>query len=291
LDWPRAKIILIICFFVGNLILGHQLWIQRRGHVAFDEILPRVEGDEEDTVVDQLGDKEIHLDTPVPTETPRLYPLRLSRHQPDVQILRDAFFADEEMEEVIIGGRLSGYRDDEAVLVVGGSGAVRYQKSTADIETEELTSEEVIRVTESFMEDERIAPVDSQFDYWEKIGSGNYVVYYYQQYREIPIYGGGIMLKLEGGTLREYQRVWYDALGPTSQARNVIPASRAISANIPRIAEIVEEESTIVEITLGYYAGMSDDEEWVSEPTWRLRFEDGDLIYINAFTGAIEWPL
>gem|GEM_PF-5490830 len=290
MDWARAKNILIICFLAGNVILSYQLWMEHRHTAALDDILPRIER-EVDGLQEQLQEKGLRLETGLPTETPRLYPLRLARHDPDVEQLRDAFFAEREAESVIVGGRLSGYQSDEAVLVVGGSGTIRFRQSIADA-GEDLEARDAINLAESLLTDERVGPAGVKYDYWQETRPGHYLVYFYQQYRDLPVYGGGVMVKIEGDQIREYQCLWYEVLGPTLQARTVISASRAVSSNLPRIAAVADEQegAAITEVSLGYYAGVSPEDEEVAHPVWRIRLDDGELLFINAFTGAMEWP-
>ena len=290
MDWPRAKTILIICFFAGNLILGHQLWIDQRGTPLLVEVLKRSE-DESVALADQLEQLGLELKEDLPSDSPRMYALALSRREPEVEALRNALFPPDEGEPVIIGGRLSGHQTDDAVLVIGASGAVRFQQTHLP-RGMGLSPEEATSLSNAFLSDRRLGPPGMEFDYLSRIESDQFIAFYYQKYREWPIYGGGITVRLQGDQVRGYQHLWYNALGYTGRARDVISASRAILANIQRIsAASGDERAAIVEVSLGYYAGMSSEQQWVADPVWRIRMENGVLVFINAYTGAIEWPL
>ncbi|NLA26320.1 MAG: hypothetical protein GX878_02885, partial [Firmicutes bacterium] len=43
-----------------------------------------------------------------------------------------------------------------------------------------------------------------------------------------------------------------------------------------------------VKAELGFYSRDYDAEEWEVPPVWRFLFEDGEISYINAFTGNLE---
>lgn len=290
LDWPRAKSILIICFFVGNLILGYQLWVQHRGIPVLEEVLARDDERASVAVADKLEEAGLYLEVALPTETPRMYPLKLSRDEPDVQDLRTALFGTDNVEPVIIGGRLSGYRSGEAILVVGGSGAVRFQR-TAARGGGYSSPDEALQLADSFLDDAALGPAGLRFDYSKEKKPGSFIIFYCQDHRDRPIYGGGIMVIAEGGQIREYQRLWFEVLGHTDRARTVISAATAISANVARIAAAGSPPARITGISLGYHAGMSTEEVWTADPVWRVRLHDDIMIFINAFTGAIEWPL
>lgn len=290
MDWPRAKTILIICFFAGNLILGHQLWEDQRGTPLLVEVLKRSE-DESVAVAEQLEQVGLELKEDLPTDTPRMYSLTLSRRKPEVEELRKALFASDEGEPVIIGGRLSGHQTDDAVLVIGASGAVRYQRTDLPSGMD-LSPEEAKSVSNSFLSDGRLGLPGMEFDYLRRIEPNQFFAFYFQEHRDWPIYGGGITVRVQGDQVRGYQHLWYNALGYTGRARDVISASLAISANIQRISAAAgNERAAIVEVTLGYYAGMSSEQQWVADPVWRIRLENGVLVFINAYTGAIEWSL
>ncbi|MFO8061169.1 MAG: two-component system regulatory protein YycI [Bacillota bacterium] len=264
--------------------------MERRGSPLLDEVLQRSEDEALVTLADKLEQVGLELRGELPTEASRMYSLKLTRHQPDVEQLRQALFPPDAGEAVIIGGRLSGHQTEDAVLVLGASGTVRFQRS--HLSGVDLSPEEARSLSDSFLSDRRLGPPGMQYDYLSRVESGQYMVYYCQQHRGRPVYGGGITVRVQGDRVRGYQQLWYNALGYTGRARAVIPASQAISANVQRISAAAgEEKAAIIEVTLGYYAGMSSDEEWTADPVWRLRLENGALVFINAFTGAIEWPL
>ncbi len=291
MDWPRAKTILIICFFAGNLILGHQLWMEQRGSPLLDEVLQRSEDEALVVLADKLEQVGLELRGELPAEASRMYSLKLSRHEPAVEMLRRALFPPDEGEPVIIGGRLRGHQTDDAILVVGVSGAVRFQRTHRSTGGD-LSAEEAESLSTSFLLDRGLGLPGMQFDYVSRVEPDQYIVFYCQEHRGRPIYGGGIMVLVQGDQVRGYQQLGYTAVGHTGRARAVIPASQAISANMQRISTAAgDERAAIVEVTLGYYAGMSPEDEWTVDPVWRLRLENGVLVFINAFTGAIEWPL
>ena len=294
MEWSKAKTILIICFLVGNLILGYQLYGDPRDHLEKDGEVLWAPGTEEtsQSLRKAFADLDIEVEVSIPEDAPRMYALSVEHDEPEVKDFKQAFFSSgEEVENILVGGRLGGYRTEEAVLVLAGSGALRFQRVDS-VEEEDMDHEEVREVAESFLDRPGLRPGSIQFDY-KHLGEDIFSLFYTQFYRDTPIYGGGIVVNVKGGEVREYQRLWYRVTGYAGRLRQVMSATHAISENLMRIVKMIEESDAekIVDINLGYYAGTKQQEEkWHAEPVWRIRLDDSSIIFINAFSGVIEWP-
>ena len=49
-----------------------------------------------------------------------------------------------------------------------------------------------------------------------------------------------------------------------------------------------ETGESIVDFSLGYYTREYDAQRWEIPPVWRIRLNNGEIYYINAFTGNPE---
>ncbi len=287
MDWARAKTILILLFMVGNILLGYQLWINTRG---VDGVAYVMGQDPEAPLLDDLADFGLNSEAEIPEDTPRLYRLRLTPAEVDLDSLRAALFGAASGEEIIIGGEVGGYRSGEVLLIRGGPGAIRY-RSGSTAPGEEMDTEKAESIAEEFLSHPALRPTGMEYDYSLPISNGAMVqINYRQEHRDLPLFGGGVILRVGEDGIAEYQRLWFDVRGNVGTPTQVLSASAAISANLPRLAQLVPE-GTLVEVALGYYAGMSDAPEWEVDPAWRLRFKDGTVVIVNAYTGAVEWPL
>ncbi len=287
MNWSRAKSILILLFLVGNIILGYQLWTDRRGVNAVGYVIG---GDFDVTLEDRLDEHGIALETAVPESTPRMYSLRLAPASIDLDSMRSALFGDAEVTAIPAEGSVAGYQADTGVLVRGGPGAVRY-RSHEEEPVGPLDQARARDTVDSFLEPPALRPANMVYDYTRFAPDGDRAhVYYRQEYEEYPIFGGGGMVIVTELGVEEYQHIWFDVRGPVGTLQQILPAERAITVNLPRVADLGGEEA-LVEILLGYYAGMADAPEWEVHPVWRLRFEDGTVIIVNALTGAVKWPL
>ncbi|MFO7942250.1 MAG: two-component system regulatory protein YycI [Bacillota bacterium] len=287
MDWSRAKSILIVLFLLANVVLGYQLLSNMRGTDGVAYVMGE---DPETPLSEKLAEVGVSLDTDLPEETPRLYRLRVTPADVNLEPMRSALFGTGSVESILVGGEVAGYRSDEGLLIAGAPGAVRYRSDTAQT-GERVSEDRARRLAESFLEPPSLRPSGMVFDHAHPSSDGeNFIVNYRQEYRGRPLFGGGILLQVDSSGVREYQRLWYEVRGSVGSASQVLSASAAITANLTRIGQLAPE-GELVEVLLGYYAGMSEEEDWEIEPAWRLRFESGTVIIVNAFTGAVEWPL
>ena len=287
MNWSRAKTILIVFFFVGNLILGYQLWSDQRGVDGAAYVMGR---DPEISLEERMWEHDLSLEAGIPDETPRLYRLQLSPAEVDLDAMRRALFGDAPVEPIMVGGEPGGYRGEDGLLVTGGPGAVRY-RAMGPTSTEPVGEARARELTEAFLEGRALRPSGMTYDYaYGSTDDGRVVVYYRQEDRGLPIFGGGAILRVAADAVIEYQRLWVSVGGNLGSPEPVLSASGALTANLPRIAQIVPG-GVLVEALLGYYSPMTEAAEWEAEPAWRFRFKDGTVIIVNAFTGAVEWPL
>ncbi len=287
MNWSRAKTILILFFFVGNLILGYQLWSDQGGVDGAGYVMGR---DPEISLQERMRDYDLSLEAEMPEETPRLYRLQLSPAEVDLDAMRAALFGEAPVEPIMMGGEPAGYRGEEGLLVIGGPGAVRY-RAMGPTSTEAVSEDRARELSEAFLEGPALRPPGMTYDYaYESIDEDKTVVYYRQEDGGLPMFGGGAILGVTADGVVEYQRLWVAVGGNVGSPEPVLSASGALTANLPRIAQAAPG-GVLVEVLLGYYSPMTEAAEWEAEPAWRLRFKDGTVVIVNAFTGAVEWPL
>ncbi|MFP4200684.1 MAG: two-component system regulatory protein YycI [Clostridia bacterium] len=287
MNWSRAKGILIVLFFLTNIVLGYQLLSNMRGVDGAAYVMGE---DPEIPMSQKLEEVGITLDTDLPEEAPRLYRLRITPADADLEAMRSALFGTDPAEPVLAGGEVAGYRSEEGLLVAGSPGAVRY-RAASGTSGGDISEKRARRVAEEFLQHPSLRPSGIVFDHAHPATEDdNVIVNYRQEYRGRPLFGGGVLLQVSSSGVREYQRQWFEVRGSVGSASQVLSASAGITANLARIGQIAPEDR-LVEVLLGHYAGMSEESEWEVEPAWRLRFESGTVIIVNAFTGAVEWPL
>lgn len=112
------------------------------------------------------------------------------------------------------------------------------------------------------------------------------VLFFRQEYESFPFYAGYIYFSLlEKNPAVQFYRL--EVVGFAKQKREVIPSSMALLRFLERY-EGSETGESIVDFSLGYYTREYDAQRWEIPPVWRIRLNNGEIYYINAFTGNPE---
>jgi len=123
-------------------------------------------------------------------------------------------------------------------------------------------------------------------DFTRPLEKGTEIVFR-QEYENYPLYAGYVHVSVFNKKPEIIQFYRLDVLGFAEQKREVIPSSTALL----RFLESYErnrQEKSIVDFSLGYYSHEYDAERWEIPPVWRIRLNNGEIYYINAFTGNPE---
>jgi regulatory protein YycI of two-component signal transduction system YycFG len=145
---------------------------------------------------------------------------------------------------------------------------------------------------------------EEALEIFEFIGSLSYLEGFIEDYTLHEEKGTSIFLRQEYEGFPLYTRQTYvfspvdgepllisffrlDILGFAEQEREIIPSSTALLRFLERY-EGHERPMSIMEFSLGYYTQEYDAQRWEIPPVWRIRLNNGELYYINAFTGNPE---
>ena len=111
----------------------------------------------------------------------------------------------------------------------------------------------------------------------EQMGDGTVTVT--QVVNGLPVWGNGIVVALEGDSVAALSGCWVSGTLATL-------AQQGMSAGycLLRYAAEMQEQRTVEEIQLGYYAAAIDPETVQLTPVWRVRFS-GEHLFLDALTG------
>ncbi len=159
---------------------------------------------------------------------------------------------------------------------------VKLLEDAVPAEEEEITS-----AFEHFLRDKGFVPEAARFDFTTGGGDRN-ILHYVQIFQGRPLYSGYLNAIMENNTLKAIEIHWLEPeTSYLEREMAVIPVTEALMRLIevqgpsPMIRRIVKAE-------LGFYSRDYDAEEWEVPPVWRFLFENGEISYINAFTGNLE---
>jgi regulatory protein YycI of two-component signal transduction system YycFG len=295
MDLSRAKTVLICTFLILNVFLYYQiLQDEGRGNTGLfgrKEEMSRLES--------ALQEAGLFLETPLPRGGIRLAYLVVEpwRFQPE-EIIFTLWGALQNGEKAFPAGHgelnifhsnnednLAEYHFGEYKLLVSKEGLVTL-KRTRDAKLQQVYSlEESEQIAQEF--NGKVSFLSNFiYDYSQKKEKG-IVLNYRQEYEGFPLYAGYLQLFMKGETPTEFYLYRLEPVGFAEQKREIIPPSTALLRFIEAYTGN-KEKTGIVEFSLGFYSHEYDAERWEIPPVWRIRLDDGEVYYINAFTGILE---
>ncbi|HHY94063.1 MAG TPA: hypothetical protein GX513_03495 [Firmicutes bacterium] len=287
MDWPRAKNILIIAFLGINLLLGYRLWAGPGGpNASLYTITPQEVGE----VSAQLRDRGVVLACEVPRRARPLALLVVQNQHTDVQQLADRFFG--AGVTVDHEGDLSVARVGNETLAIDITGAMHYSRSgpaSGDGVTPPgpaVDTARAVDVAREFWRGHGGMPAGLELDYQVPLGSGRYLVVFSQKTQGAWFFGSQAIAVVGSGGVEEAYAAWPQAVKPSGAARPILPATEALLRVLPLLTQ--DKGTVVVEVRVGYYSETYDAREWEAVPVWRLRLGSGEVVYVNAYTGAVE---
>lgn len=296
MDLSRAKTVLIFAFLCLNILLLYQIWADEAGSN------PVFFGDEEKVsrLEVALRKANLLLDIDLPRGGMRVAHMDVMPWQFGAEevihmlwkalaVGKDDATGQQRILEIIKNDNkdphsflFGGY---ELLLPGDGEGPLILRGAFAGLSPEQLRT-----VTEGFVE--RIPFLqDFVYDY-TRSGDNVTVVSYRQEFAGFPLYAGHLQFRHEGaGTINSRTDMHIYRLSPlgfAEQQREVIPPATALWRFLETYRGNNGHTAAIVEISLGYYSEEHAAQLWEIAPVWRIRLDNGEVYFINAFTGYRE---
>jgi regulatory protein YycI of two-component signal transduction system YycFG len=291
MDLSRAKTVLICAFFLLNVFLGYQIW--QDGGLGAWKLLEQ-KGDML-RLEKALQDANLKLETALPRNDKSLSHLIVEPWNAQTEEIIATFWGYlegkqgdptvwQKYENADNGNSQAVYRFQEYELSIRKEGAMTL-KILGD-EKKDHAAPEVLKTTTQKLVDNISFLNVFIFDYLKKTDQG-LVVSYRQEYEGYPLYAGYLQMAEddEGKMVLFLYRL--TPLAFAEQKREIIPPSRALLRFLEGYGA-GKEETSIVEISLGYYSREYDAQRWEIPPVWRICLSSGEIYYINSFTGHLE---
>lgn len=299
MDFSRARTVLIWVFLFLNFFLLYQIW-QGEGGGSYVSLGWKEEASRLETALQEAG---FSLETSLPRGGVRLAHLVVKPGELAVEEFIYAIWRvlenDREDFSALVpekssaGGKGTAggktyyfgeyrlYAEKKGLLVIeANKKSVLQQKNAAD-------EEQLLSDLQSFIRKDPFVR-GFIFDYAQETQQGT-VIHYRQGYEGFPLYGG--YLELTSGSEGNFNFTLYrlEPLGFAAQMRETISPAAALL----RFLEVYGTDQdpvkkSIIDLTLGYYSCGYDAEKWEIPPVWRIRLHNGEVYYINAFTGNLE---
>lgn len=278
MDWPRAKNILIIAFLGVNLLLGYRLW---SGPGGPNSSLYRVTAQEVREVAAQLRDRGITLVGEVPRWARPLPFLTVENPETDARELVSRFLGPGAV--LAYEGEVVVARRGQEFLRVSPTGELRYRRELPGSPLPPLPRQ-AVEVAKEFWR-ERSGLPGMELDYQTPAGTCQLVVFT-QKVQGLPFFGSRAVALVDGRGVQEAYAAWPRPLKPSGAPRPILPATEALLRAAPLLVR--GQGAVVVGVEAGYFSLMYDARQWEAVPVWRLRLGNGDLVYVNAYTGEVE---
>ncbi|MCY9693115.1 two-component system regulatory protein YycI [Paenibacillus alginolyticus] len=109
-----------------------------------------------------------------------------------------------------------------------------------------------------------------------------------QLYGKIPLFDVRVELNENNGEITSYRQVYVEVESGVEQIeQKLIPAQLAVRSLVDNY---LSDGAIITEVRLGYHGQPYNSETQPMFPHWRIRIDNGDIYYVQAFNGAVESP-
>jgi len=294
MDLSRAKTVLICTFLILNIFLLYQILLNERGGntglFGRKEEMSRLEA--------ALQEAGLSLEVPLPKGGVRLAhmivePWHFQLQEIVVPLLEALPGEKKALEELNNSGfypsssenSLSAYHIGEYQLLVAKEGRVTLKRLGWGKSVDSFSLEESEQVARQIIN--KVPFLNNLiYDYSQKY-TNETVINFRQEYEGFPLYAGYLQILMRGVTPAALYFYRLEPVGLAEQIREIIPPSTALLRFTETYRE-KNEKAGIIEFSLGFYSQEYDAERWEIPPVWRIRLDNGEIYYINAFTGILE---
>lgn len=308
MNWPRARLWLIISFLVLDLVLA---WALLSGTV-----LPAPwRSPPTRALSSQLARYGLELQATLPATPASLALQRLERVPPPEWLLPQLYPDGAPVPQASQGasGTELVYRGDGIVTVVepGGRVVVYYVGIVPYPAGPPAASGSIVAPDQKTQHEQRLTAAlqaaEAWIDEWGgppqrgaearatvDAATGYGTVTWRYSIDGLPLYGSNMRLILapsadnESFRIGQWDRRWLRLLGPAGDPRPPVPAQTALLRLAGHLESIDDPGGIITAVTLGYYTGEYRADAWEVPPVWRLDLADGRFFYVNALTGQLE---
>jgi hypothetical protein len=283
MDWPKARVIMLLAFTLVNAVLVYAIWVP----TGFFSGVAAERRQKLEEVRTTLSTRGLTLPSTVKLPTP----------PPQMRFLHVTYEPTNGAAEGAPKGSTEG-----SLLgldpVIDKTGAISYSpKSLGDAahEVKLENSDQVQQVAEEFLRAHRLLPQDATFvGVTPRVSQRTVLVEWVPVFNHYPVYSGSVQAEVSIHGVETVRWYWVQPRQFTDAAPKAVrPATEALLRLAGRLG-IRAKNPVVQEITLGYYAGRSLTEAplgvlsgWDTVPVWRILLDSGEVFYINAFNG--EW--
>ncbi len=281
----RAKLILIIAFAGLNLFLAYHLFWPDSGRLtrvavsAEDldnlEILLKENNYKLQTALDRSVQTANFLTVSTSLKFQRALILQMLQEGAEFSYTEDGTY----------------YRNDDRTVMIQSTGMIKVlltppnmlEQNNNDLEQFSLNN-----AVELFLAGQSLKPEGLTYNYTEVSEAGEKILHYYQSIGDFPVFAGNLKVYVTDNSIQSVEIYWLDPVeGSPAREMEVITAVEAIKNLVRDLGPSIEEQ-IITDVKLGHFSVEYNAEKWEIPPVWRIVLQNGQIYYINAFTGNFE---
>lgn len=296
MDWPKARAILLVAFLMVNLVLAFSIWGPVGSIAGVSEVsLQQQERDIRTTLLE----RGIDLRVPLP-KTPGPMRFLHVEYQPtlDFSVLTGEAFSrafERRIDHWFSTGERVAYPrlDSETQAII-------YEPNATGPAARNLKLDnpgQVQQAVDAYLRSESLMPPGAHFfGSYQLAESGQLILEYVPIFEGNPVFSGYVKVAVSTRGIETVTHLWVQPREYKNvPAKAVRPAAEALLRLAGHLEQNTNTRRSIVDIRLGYYAGRiltaspaGDIQGWDTVPAWRIRLDNGEIYYLNAFNGELE---
>ncbi len=281
MDWRKAIYILIISFILLNISLAVNLWNKGKPEAVLE-----LTENQRHEIADVLKQKGIELETDIPEQGEPQAFLEIGYKSVDKSKAVEAFLGNKaDIQKHEIEGGTSYTAGDKQLIVMENGIITFFDKGSKDAILD-LTEDKAQKLAEDFLRNHMGLPENAilnSITYDEK--SKGFLIEYIKTYDGFLITNSYMDILVTPTGIKSFYQCWLNPCGYRGKKRSVISPLTAVM----RVAdERSKSPMTITRIHQGYYSKFYDAERWQAAPVWTVYTKDGNIYYVNAYTGELE---
>ena len=276
MNWDKAKNIIIIALICINIVL---LIVSNYGS---DKYI--LSSDKEKAIISLLNKNGIKVITELPKKFEPSPYLLMDKSKYNAEELKSIFFEEGEDVKRSVEFEATIFKTDKKILTINES-SIDYRNMGVEKSVDKFEASEAKKEAEKII---KALMKNKSYELQEiKFTNGRYYLRYYEIYLKNKIYSNYIDFVINKNGIEIMQLIKYDIEGFYGTNREICSADEALFSFLQGIkSEDAETEILIDGIELGYCF-----EEAASQsraiPCYRISVKDGEVYYINAYTGEI----
>ncbi|CDI41082.1 conserved protein of unknown function [Tepidanaerobacter acetatoxydans Re1] len=282
LEWKKAITILVVSFILLNIFLVFNLWFKEKPMAEFE-----LTSGQQSEIKQYLMERGVILKVDDLKEGRPQSLLEVSFQKVDEKKALESFFGKKALPQVnkTQDGRM--YTFEKQQLIITDNGFITYFNNEDQIIWPNLTKEQAENEAANFIKNHGNMPANAVLDkvtYDDK--SQGYLLEYVRYHDNFFIDNSYVTMLVTPSGIKTYYQCWLKPLGYVGKKRGVISPLTAIMRVINEVQ--AENQISITRVQQGYYSKLYDANRWQVAPVWKIELNDGDIYYVNAYTGEME---